>query len=136
MEINKTNFAYGLILTEQEGVDRARAVQLALVAGLMGPSILAAAVVQKIARDEVAAAPPPEEPARPNPVEVPDIPRLTPSKEAEGTLQAVGLVAVLKPTTSEQEPGLVIGQSPAGGTIVEEGSEVTLNVSVKRSPRG
>ncbi len=53
-----------------------------------------------------------------------------PLPEAEATLAAVGLQAAsLAPTPSTQPRGTVLGQSPAAGSRVDEGSPVDLTVA-------
>ena len=52
-------------------------------------------------------------------------------KDAQVALQNVGLVLAdptIKVTDPEKEPGTVTAQDPAAGTVVEEGSAVTLTV--------
>jgi PASTA domain len=49
--------------------------------------------------------------------------------EALRTLDAQGLQASVDEVPSDQEKGLVVAQDPAGGTKVDKGSSVALNVS-------
>jgi serine/threonine-protein kinase len=56
------------------------------------------------------------------------------STDATATLGGLGLKFKLHSVYSDKEPGIVTGQSPKPGTVVEKGSTVTLNVSKGHKP--
>ncbi|MGH3145369.1 MAG: PASTA domain-containing protein [Rubrobacter sp.] len=55
-------------------------------------------------------------------------------EEAAGTVSDAGLeVAVVRTEASQQEPGTVIGTVPAAGNLAEQGTPVTLRISIGAS---
>ena len=64
-------------------------------------------------------------------VEVPDVIDLA-RESAEATLNRAGLGFTITEQESDQEPGTVIGQDPAAGTVVDRGSRVQLVVAKER----
>jgi hypothetical protein len=54
--------------------------------------------------------------------------------EAEQALLAEGLVAEVVATATETEPGTVVAQDPAEGSIVESGATVTIDVAEEPEP--
>lgn len=81
------------------------------------------------------------EPEKSCPVEedgkkVPDVVGF-PADEATETLERAGFdVEVVEEPTSTYPPGVVVGQSPDGGSRVPEGGTVTISVSVPERPGG
>ena len=64
----------------------------------------------------------------PRQVEVPDVIGLA-RESAEATLNRAGLGFTIREQESDQDPGTVIAQDPAGGTIVDKSSRVQLTVA-------
>lgn len=63
-----------------------------------------------------------------------DVPSLV-GRSASSAVVAVrdlGLEARVRPVTSSERPGTVVGQSPAAGTVVDEGTTVQLEVAKAR----
>jgi eukaryotic-like serine/threonine-protein kinase len=64
----------------------------------------------------------------PQQVEVPDVINLE-RESAEATLNRAGLGFTIREEESDADPGTVIAQDPAGGTVVDKGSRVELTVA-------
>ena len=64
----------------------------------------------------------------PRQVEVPDVIDLE-RESAEATLNRAGLGFTIREQESDADPGTVIAQDPAGGTVVDKGSRVALTVA-------
>ena len=64
----------------------------------------------------------------PTQVEVPDVINLA-RESAEATLNRAGLGFTIREEESDSDPGTVIAQDPAGGTVVDKGSRVQLTVA-------
>lgn len=145
MDINVINFVLAQRLVVKEGEDINRANQLALVAGLMGPSLIGAVLVQQIARNEVAANQP--VPASTGTVVVVDgpgerfieMPRVRSTKqhtryfpEVKAELKKKGFAHVHRHDhfVASADPDDVIEQDPAPGTRVDPAQTiVTLTVT-------
>ena len=69
----------------------------------------------------------------PRQVEVPDVIGET-EDTAAVTLESQGLAAAANEVESEQPRGVVVGQEPGAGTTVDEGTEVTISVSLGPPP--
>jgi beta-lactam-binding protein with PASTA domain len=65
-------------------------------------------------------------------IEVPEVTGLT-ADEATQTLEGAGFTVKTVEVENEAEPGAVVDQSPAGGSMVTPGSEVTIVVSAGRT---
>jgi penicillin-binding protein 1A len=69
-------------------------------------------------------------------VEVPDVIDF-PAADAVAAMHGVGLdVSLTYETTDDYPPGLVMSQSPEGGSQAEEGSTVTLTISIREEADG
>jgi serine/threonine-protein kinase len=69
----------------------------------------------------------------PRQVDVPDVVGLTRSS-AEAALESRGLGVSVERARSDEPKGEVLGQTPDGGTTVEEGATVTISVSQPEEP--
>jgi hypothetical protein len=77
--------------------------------------------------------PPPTESADPEPPVTAEVPMLMlmPRADATAWLSQLGLTAVVTEQEAlDQQPGLVIGQTPEAGQMLEEGSSVTLTIAL------
>jgi beta-lactam-binding protein with PASTA domain len=53
---------------------------------------------------------------------------------ATAALQAAGLAVATVPVTSCVDPDVVTGQQPAGGTVVPQGSVITITIHICDGP--
>ncbi|HET7462470.1 MAG TPA: hypothetical protein VFJ82_14550 [Longimicrobium sp.] len=128
-------------VARNEGVtDEAAANRIALLGSVIAQQnmVLSLILVQKLARDEVAARPvPPPPPPPPPPSAVPLVAPLTTFDQAQKQVVAFGFNVVRQDLWTRKEPlEVVIAQEPAPFSDAGPGTDVTLVVARLEDKRG
>jgi hypothetical protein len=135
MPFDIAGFLVGRTLGTHQGIsDTAVLNRLALVGGVMGTSPTGVVLMNLIAQREAGdIAPPPPSPTAPPTqaiqVEVPDITDMH-FREATRKLEQLGLTALRRDLYSTTSKDTVVGQDPVAKTIVPQGAQITILVSL------
>lgn len=129
-----TGFLLGRVVAERQGIsDESTLTRMALLGGVMGATPTGIIMTSILAQREAEnAAPPVSVPPTPPVarVEVPDVIKDS-FNEAKKRLEALGLVVVSEDLYSMSTPkGHIINQTPSPKSVVPQGTQITLSVSL------